>query len=231
MEERCEVEDLAWHIERAFRMQQQLARQNEGRALGLAILERMRQPLILVDAERRIVFSNESGKAILTRGDLLVERGDFLLAVDPGSDLDLTIALRELALALSGETCESRVDRRGVRLKRHRSNIKVAATLLALRPERVLGAFGRTPLAMLSIYEPGLEKALDPFLISTTFDLTPAEARVASLLVSGLPVKRIARELKVGLSTVRTQLKSVFEKTGTHRQSELMRVLLLAGEF
>ena len=55
--------------------------------------------------------------------------------------------------------------------------------------------------------------------------------RIAAALVSGLPVKKIARELKVGLSTVRTQLKSVVEKTGTHRQSELMRVLLLAGEF
>ena len=56
----------------------------------------------------------------------------------------------------------------------------VAATLLALRPQRVLGAFGTSIQALLAIYEPEIGGEIDPFLLSTTFDLTPAEARVAS---------------------------------------------------
>jgi DNA-binding CsgD family transcriptional regulator len=229
--ERRDVELLAWHIERAFVMQQEVARENEGRSLGLAILARMRQPLILVDAQRRIVFSNDSGKALLDRGDLLSEHGGYVVCGDPASDLELTLALRELSLASPASSGARLIDRRGLRLKRPRSKVRVAATLLALRPENVLAAFGHSPLAMLAIYEPGMEKALDPFLLATTFDLTPAEARVAARLVSGLSIKAIASQLDVSLSTVRTQTKSILEKTGTHRQAELVRVLLLAGEF
>jgi DNA-binding CsgD family transcriptional regulator len=36
----------------------------------------------------------------------------------------------------------------------------------------------------------------------------------------------VADELRVTLSTARAHLQSVFEKTGTHRQAELVRMLI-----
>lgn len=59
------------------------------------------------------------------------------------------------------------------------------------------------------------------------FDLTPAEARVARALASGLSVEEIALRHTISRETVRTQLKGVMAKTATTRQSELVR--LLAG--
>jgi len=60
------------------------------------------------------------------------------------------------------------------------------------------------------------------------FDLTPAEARLVVHLVTGTSLKSSARALGVGYETVRRQVKSVFHKTGTHRQSELVLTVLRA---
>lgn len=58
------------------------------------------------------------------------------------------------------------------------------------------------------------------------FDLTPAEANVAILASDGHGLQHVADELGVTLSTVRIHLQRVFEKTDTHRQAELARLLL-----
>jgi DNA-binding CsgD family transcriptional regulator len=166
---------------------------------------------------------------LLRRNDLVAERDGFAVCRDAASDTELMLAMRELSLAHGAEG-QPTLDRRSLRLERANGE-PVAATLLALRPQNVLGIFGTSTLALLAIYEPAISAEVDPFLLSTTFDLTPAEARVASHLAAGRNLKEIARHLGVQTNTVRTHLNNVLAKTGTHRQSDLVRVLLLAHEF
>ena len=64
-------------------------------------------------------------------------------------------------------------------------------------------------------------------LLAGLFDLTPAEARVARALASGLPLDQVAAEFGLSVQTIRNQLAAVFHKTGTSRQVELLR--LIAG--
>jgi DNA-binding CsgD family transcriptional regulator len=64
-------------------------------------------------------------------------------------------------------------------------------------------------------------------LLAGLFDLTPAEARVTRALAAGMPLDRVAAEFGLSVQTVRNQLASVFHKTGTTRQVELLR--LIAG--
>jgi DNA-binding CsgD family transcriptional regulator len=68
-------------------------------------------------------------------------------------------------------------------------------------------------------------KAPDVRFLEMLFDLTPAEARVAGLLVEGKSVADIAALQEVTENTVRMQLKAVFGKTGVHRQSQLVSLL------
>lgn len=58
------------------------------------------------------------------------------------------------------------------------------------------------------------------------YGLTRSESVVAGLIARGLDLRQIAEERNVGFETVRTQLKRVFEKTGTRRQVDLVRVVL-----
>ena len=60
------------------------------------------------------------------------------------------------------------------------------------------------------------------------FGLTPAEARLVLRLVAGDSLRSSAKELSIGYETARTTLKSIFQKTGTRRQAELVIVIIHA---
>ncbi len=62
-------------------------------------------------------------------------------------------------------------------------------------------------------------------VIQGLFDLTPTEARVARALGQGSTLAAIATQHSVALTTVRNQLREIFAKTGTHRQSDLVGLL------
>ncbi len=57
------------------------------------------------------------------------------------------------------------------------------------------------------------------------FSLTAAEGRLAAALTNGISLASIARERKVSMATLRKQLASIFAKTGTSRQPELVALL------
>jgi DNA-binding CsgD family transcriptional regulator len=63
--------------------------------------------------------------------------------------------------------------------------------------------------------------------LRNAFRLTQAEARLASHLATGDPLEVVCERLGIAKETGRNQLKSVFGKTGTSRQAEL--VLLIAS--
>lgn len=58
------------------------------------------------------------------------------------------------------------------------------------------------------------------------YGLTSAECRVALLLCDAHNPRAIAEIIGVTENTVRSQVKSIYSKTGVKRQSELVRLLL-----
>jgi DNA-binding CsgD family transcriptional regulator len=64
--------------------------------------------------------------------------------------------------------------------------------------------------------QPALEKI---------FGLTPAEARLATLIAGGATTSEAAQMLSVSLATVRSQLAATFAKTRTRRQAELVTLV------
>jgi DNA-binding CsgD family transcriptional regulator len=57
------------------------------------------------------------------------------------------------------------------------------------------------------------------------FGFTPTEGRVAQFLADCGSINQYAETFGVSEGTVRVQLRSVFAKTGVHRQAELVRVI------
>ncbi|RUY35133.1 helix-turn-helix transcriptional regulator, partial [Mesorhizobium sp. M7A.F.Ca.CA.001.13.2.1] len=57
------------------------------------------------------------------------------------------------------------------------------------------------------------------------FDLTPAEARLATELASGRSLKEVAAASNITVKTGRTYLERIFAKTETRQQSELVALL------
>lgn len=64
-----------------------------------------------------------------------------------------------------------------------------------------------------------------PAELRSALGLTNAEARLASLLAAGATLESISEKLSISKETARGQIKSIFDKTGTHKQGELIAVL------
>ncbi len=65
----------------------------------------------------------------------------------------------------------------------------------------------------------------DEDLLSALFRLSPAEARLAIGLLKGLSAAECAVHGGVGVATIRSQLHSIFSKTGVRRQAQLVALL------
>jgi|SRR5262245_13892258 DNA-binding CsgD family transcriptional regulator len=66
------------------------------------------------------------------------------------------------------------------------------------------------------------EKMRQADFLEDRFDLTPAQARLVVHLVAGDSLRSAAMALGVKYETARSCLKAVFQRTGTHRQAELV---------
>src|SRR5262245_41309018 len=64
--------------------------------------------------------------------------------------------------------------------------------------------------------------------LEARFGLSPAEARLVALLFAGASLRSCTQALGIKYETARSYLKSVFQKTGTHRQAELVLTVLQA---
>jgi len=80
--------------------------------------------------------------------------------------------------------------------------------------------------ALLTLNALGPKPGPPAAILAKTFRLTPAEAKLACVIARGASPGIAAGELKISRETARNQLKSVFAKTDTHRQSELVALLL-----
>ncbi|MBB4039987.1 DNA-binding CsgD family transcriptional regulator [Microvirga flocculans] len=78
---------------------------------------------------------------------------------------------------------------------------------------------------LLLISDPNEDQLLDVTILQKIFQLTPSELRIASALVRGLDTQQIAHEQGIGAETVRYHLKSIFAKTGTRHQAQLVGLL------
>jgi DNA-binding CsgD family transcriptional regulator len=96
-----------------------------------------------------------------------------------------------------------------------------------------VSAAARSPFlgarALLTISEIGPKPAPPEADLVRVFGLTPAEARLAALIGTGISPGDAAERLSVSRETARTQLKSILSKTDTHRQSALVALLSRLG--
>jgi DNA-binding CsgD family transcriptional regulator len=82
------------------------------------------------------------------------------------------------------------------------------------------------PAAIVFIGNPEQEARGSTDLLRGLYGMTHAEASLAAILLQGRDLTEAASELGVTMNTVRTQLRSVFDKTGARRQAGLIRILL-----
>ncbi len=127
------------------------------------------------------------------------------------------------------QACDANGDepRAGARLAVSRKSGRKPYTVqvMPLRLNRA-GFLNGAAAALVLIVDPERAAHLPPEDLQKLYELTPAEAEVAIRVIKAHGLQNVADELHVTLSTVRVHLQRVFEKTGTRRQAELVRMLI-----
>src|SRR5690606_33510645 len=77
----------------------------------------------------------------------------------------------------------------------------------------------------LFLWQPSMGGHIDPTDLGALYELTPAEARLATALAGGASLSDYSRRRGIAVGTARNQLKRVLVKTCTRGQSELIRIL------
>ncbi|MCA0243229.1 MAG: helix-turn-helix transcriptional regulator [Proteobacteria bacterium] len=220
---------LGVHVANALGIWRRQRRKLRETLLGTAVLQRMTQPLLLLDEQLQLHFCSEAARTALA-ADPRLRIADKALHFGSRHDrAQLVLALRELSLgaeAAFGRIAASQ-DRKVVRIDSPAGEPPLLLVLLALRPQETLGAFGPVPLAIALVHDLAARATPDPLLVAAAFGLTPAESRVAVQLAAGASVPETADTLGVARSTVRTHLLQVFQKVGVNRQQDL--AFALAG--
>lgn len=188
-----------------------------GRLGALAAFDHLLVPVILLDRRGLVMQANRHADFIVG-SDLRINRGN-LVASDAASHVDLQRliqeALRERSVADDGAP-QPAVIRRAAR----RPLVVDAVPANAAFGDLLGGA-----VALLLIRD--LEQRAIPIEahIRRVFDLTKSELRLVMLIAEGEDLVDCGTRLGWSRETTRTVLKTVFSKTETHRQAELVALL------
>ena len=97
----------------------------------------------------------------------------------------------------------------------------------ALRGQSSRGGLPQADVALFIIRADD-EQPVSADRLRMLFGLTPAETRLAEHLARGINLSEISERLGLSRETCRSQLRSIFVKTRTNRQGELVAVILSA---
>jgi DNA-binding CsgD family transcriptional regulator/PAS domain-containing protein len=174
------------------------------------------QAAIAIDRCGNIIEANAAAENMFNEEARIVSRRLVFTDAVARQAFDNFLDRLQLASDLSTLPIDSIVIRR-----RGRASLVVkVVTVEGAAREPFLGA-----RALLLLTELAPKPAPNVDLLIKAYGLSPAEARLAARVASGISLEDIADELTLALATVRTQIKAVFAKTGTHRQGELVALL------
>ncbi|MGH8784341.1 MAG: helix-turn-helix transcriptional regulator [Cupriavidus necator] len=216
--ELAEAQRLISHLCRACRLWTDTQALRTAAAVGQQVAQASAFALIGLDALGGVAYANGHAESLLRDGDYVVGRNGCVGAVLSDDDARLRHAIRQV-----------RATGRGTSLALSGLRSGPQSLLLSITPLQSGGAAGWDFAGACVLITARARKqslGLSAQTLSRTFGLTAAESAVALALCEGKTPDEHAQALGLSLATVRTQLRAVFEKTQTRRQSETVGLLL-----
>ncbi len=184
--------------------------------------------MALVDRDCRLLLANRSATRLLDAGDGLTIAHGRIGAVRRQQVEQLRDLVDRACTADEPDTPEATFA--GVMTIDRGDDVRPLSIMVA-PVQMSTESEGNSQVAAIFIRDLEVRQSVPPEILAKLFGLTPAEARVVVELVKGKRPQEVADDLSVSLNTVRNQLKQIFSKTNTGRQSELISLVLSSAAF
>lgn len=202
-----------------------LARLEMSQLAAFEALNQLDDGALLVDAEGGLVFANDEAERLLRAGGTLRIIGGILRA---HSALETT-RLHKLIAGCTRGGAEAGADGL-LSLSREPDQAPLSLLVAPLRSEAAAFLTTERPVAVIFVSDPDRKTNPLSSKLRHQFGLTTAEAAFAVKILEGEGIQAAADRLAISRSTGRTHLARIFEKTGTHRQAELVRLIFRCGQ-
>jgi len=217
---------LVPHIVTALQVGGRLNALDLGAKAASHAIDQLETGFILVGEDGRILFANRVAEEHLSQSVTINAREGRLLILEQGQDRALRRTLADYA-AISPRVLRAK---HLIEVRRRDGRPPLRLIISPFRPEAVEANLPMLscadPVAIILIVDQEREQSSWKMRLRHEFGLTAAEAELALEIMKGDGRDAAAARLGITVATVRTHLLHIFDKTGVHRQAELVRLLL-----
>jgi DNA-binding CsgD family transcriptional regulator/PAS domain-containing protein len=204
------------HLQRILKIRARVKVAESERSAAYTVLDSLSHGVLLVTRDARMIQVNQAAQAIANAHDgFFIGAKGILAAARPAQTSELHRLIAGCSLPAGG----------GVLSLPRPSGLRPFELIVT-----PIGSRGREEVAlhataMVFLRDPETQVRPLPEVLRGLYRLTPAEAVLAAELLANETLESIAASRRVSRETLRTQLKELFRKTGTRRQSELIGFL------
>lgn len=207
------------HLSRAVGLHIQLQETRGQASPERLALNHINRGILICDTSFRVVFRNDAAGALLKQDCGMRIGSDGMLNLQ--NDEAARRLSAKLSSAITASLRQEEQDDQIIQLN-HQCHqlVLVISPLSGAAPEgqQMAGA-------MIRIHNRDTQQVINPYLLRAMFGLTDAETEVATQLLEGQTLSDIATLSGRSRETVKYHLNSLFRKTGTSRQGELISLL------
>jgi DNA-binding CsgD family transcriptional regulator len=216
-------EALKPHLIRFARLRERLDAAARSATLAQASLDNLSCGVLVVGADLRLRFANEYAQLVLRQGSALVERLSQVRGRSRYDDDHLCRIVRS-ACAKPGK-CD------GFLAHLFGEDVPPVAVMAVPLPATYAPAFVSPGPHCLLVFDGSASTRGRTGLLRSLFGLTYAEAELMTAIANGESLAEFSDRRHISLETARTQLRSVFAKTGANSQARLVKLALKLPPF
>jgi DNA-binding CsgD family transcriptional regulator len=218
--ERDRVMRLLPHLERALRLRHRLHRNAIAANAAFDRLDRSVIATLVAGRDRRVFYANRAAEVLLRIGDGIEIVGGRIAA----GSRSLTERLTRMIAAAVDCGIAGDGGSGGMLSLPRAHHLPLTALIAPLRTSEQ--SFAPNPSAAVVMIRDPAARPLACWPLQELFGLTAAEAAIASALAAGNSLSEIASSTRISPHTARVHLRSIFAKTCTSRQAQLVSLLL-----
>jgi DNA-binding CsgD family transcriptional regulator/PAS domain-containing protein len=206
------------HLKRSLQIRDEVAHGRSERESLRDFMDQLPVAILLVSRGGRVHLRNHRAQELLAQRDGICLRQGYLA----GTTARSTVELRELVANAASTPSDG--DEEHFVISRGPERLPLISVAY---PGRAVGANddAAEPMVVVVIKDPQADSAHSIADFIKAYDITHAEARLIETLGEGYGLFEAARQLGVSKNTARTHMRNIYAKVGTHRQSDLVRLL------